>query len=255
VIVYAFSPERKTIIEYKRLDELEESFGHQLKVIKWAEKLKYQVIQIFEDEWRFKRKIVLAKLRYLAGESFVKLSARKCQLQIIERFDDVWKDEIRRFVKKNIFYYNNRHFVINMAVILRYKEQIVACMTFSKNNLKNLDDCLIMTSYVVHRNYNIRGNFSRMIKHIKEYIRSTPKHDNIRFITSKRYFRMGLSTVFFDNEFKRNLEYYRLKVFYTDGIKRFYSPPLVMVPGAETCVRKIRGFPEGGVFLELEKEA
>jgi guanylate kinase len=113
------------------------------------------LIHIFEDEWLYKKEIVLNKIKHILGfNGGKKIGARKCSIKKIDKkvakeFLD--KNHIQGYIKSTeyfgAFYGNN----------------LVGVMSFLKEK-----DGFILNRFATNRNFIIQGLFSKMLTHFIE---------------------------------------------------------------------------------------
>lgn len=86
----------------------------------------YQLIQIFEDEWIHKNKIVKNRLKHILGNNDKKIYARNCEIK------EISSDIKSKFLKKYHIQGNDNS---TYHLGLFYKNRLVAVMTFSPNRI------------------------------------------------------------------------------------------------------------------------
>ena len=138
---------------------------HVEKTIK-CESKGIQLIHIFENEWRNKRKIVESRLCQLFGKTRFKLPARKCYIKCLDI------DEERNFFEINHLqgYVNSQ---ICYGLVYKYKkgneekEAIVSAMSFGKTrkNLGSDGSCWELYRFANLCEFSIQGGASKLFKH------------------------------------------------------------------------------------------
>ena len=86
-----------------------------------CERLGIQLIHIFEDEWTYKREIVLSRIKGLIGKSEVRIFARKCEIKSIS------ERESADFINLNHLQGN---VIASKRFGLYYQGELVSVMTF-----------------------------------------------------------------------------------------------------------------------------
>ena len=91
---------------------------------KWneCENLGISLIQIYEDDWKFKNKIVKSRIRNILGNTKNKIYARKCEIKQILNFSNVESFLIENHLQDSI---KSSH---NFG--LYYNDELVSIMTF-----------------------------------------------------------------------------------------------------------------------------
>jgi hypothetical protein len=190
-----YVPELKLGIEFNGLYYHSENSGNKNKFYH-LNKLEYcnskgiNLIQIYEDEWLFKKEIVLSKLRNKLNLLSNKVYARKCELKEIS------------FKEKSLFL-NKNHIQGDDKSKIRigafYKNELISVMTFSKPSIskgnKNKNQ-FELSRFCSKLNYNCIGIFSKMLK----YFIKTYNPNCIITYADKRY--SGLNNVYEKNGFK-----------------------------------------------------
>jgi hypothetical protein len=122
-----YLPTEKIAIEYNGLYYHSELFGKERNYhLNKTEKCKRKgifLIQIFEDEWIFKKNIVKQRLKHILNKDNDKIYARNCIVQKISYQDK------KKFLEINHIQGNDTSF-FNTGLF--YKNELVALMTFSK---------------------------------------------------------------------------------------------------------------------------
>lgn len=152
----------------------QKSFGIELNGLYWhsdragADPKKHQIksdmakmagvrlLHIFEDEWRDKQNIVKSMIVHALGMS-TSLYARSCVIDSNPHFDDV-----KQFLdQSHLDGSTNR---IEKAFVLRYENEIVACMTLRKPFM-HADGAIEIARFCCKKNTNVVGGLSRLVKH------------------------------------------------------------------------------------------
>lgn len=125
-----FLPELKIAFEYNGVfyhsSKRHSDPTYHLNKLERCEGKGIRLINIFEDEWTFKKDIVKKRIKYLLGLDKEKIYARKCQIK------ELTPKEARDFVKKeHIQGYVNA----KVKIGLFYGDELVSVMTFSKPSI------------------------------------------------------------------------------------------------------------------------
>jgi hypothetical protein len=176
-------PSKKLAIEYCGLYWHSENSGkhkdYHLDKLKKCEKVGYKLITLFDDEWKFKREIVISRLENLLGlKSKKSVSARKCQ---IKEIDSKIKAE---FLKQNHLQ-GNTNSLINLGLFS--DDNLVSVMTFSKTSIskgrKAEDGVYELSRFCSKLGYNARGAASKLLK----YFERNYKPDKIISYSDRRW--------------------------------------------------------------------
>lgn len=132
--------------------------------LKYAESIGIYLIQIFEDEWIYKKEIVKSRIRTILNQSPTKVYARKCSLIEYSSL------QCREFLNNNHLqgYQYAKH-----NICLLYKGEIVQCMTFSDINTRvngfnvELKDTYENVRSCTKINYAVVGGFERILKYFE----------------------------------------------------------------------------------------
>lgn len=118
----------------------------------------YKLIQIFSDEWKNKKELVINKLAHILGKSeSIKIGARKCIIKEISK-------EIKNEFLEQYHIQGKDHSTIKLGAY--YNDILVGIMTFKILENKDYD----LTRFATNYNYNISGLGSKLLSHfIKNY--------------------------------------------------------------------------------------
>lgn len=124
-----FCPEYNIGFEYNGLyyhsfPKKEKNF-HQIKMMK-AEEKGIRLIQIFEDEWEYKKELVKSKIKNLLNKNLERIFARHCKLS------EISISEQKDFLNA---YHIQGYKPSTIAKALIFENEIVALMTFVQNKL------------------------------------------------------------------------------------------------------------------------
>lgn len=152
-------PEKKIAIEFDGL------YWHNENVVSWdshvnktnaCEKLDYQLVHIFEDEWRDKKEIVKSRISGLLGKND-RIFARKCevgQLDSSTTTDFLNECHIQGACSSK-FHYG-----------LYYNDELVSVMTFGKSRFAKNEFELLRFCNRLYT--NVVGGASRLLSHFLE---------------------------------------------------------------------------------------
>jgi hypothetical protein len=121
-----------------------------------------RLIHIFEDEWKFKKQIVVAKLRTIFKQSEDKVGARKCVIR------EVIPEEKNNFLNRNHIQGEDRS---SCNIGLYYEKELVAIMTFCKPRIFMGHKKTEKGEYELSRfasSKNVIGGASKLLKYFIE---------------------------------------------------------------------------------------
>lgn len=121
----------------------------------------YNMIQIFEDEWLFKRELVVNKILHILNIKVPekKIYARNCKIMVIE--DSKIKND---FLNKNHIQGGDKS---DYKLGAYYENELVSVMTFDNKRVmtgKNDDDVFELKRFATKKEYNVIGIASKMLK-------------------------------------------------------------------------------------------
>jgi len=158
-----YLPDLKIGIEYCGLywhSDKRVGKNYHLDKLKLCHKKGIRLIQIFEDEWDYKNKILKSKIKHILGLNSSKESiyARKCT---IKEIDSTIKNE---FLDK---YHIQGKDMSNIKLGLFYNEKLVSVMTFKipRNKKENTYE---LSRFTTKRKYNVVGGFSKLLSYFKK---------------------------------------------------------------------------------------
>lgn len=161
-------PDKNIAIEYNGLYYHSDVFckdpKYHLRKTLDCEKEGIRLIQIFEDEWLFKRDIVKSRLKQILNFStnLKKIDARNCVVKIIS------SKEKNNFLTE--YHIQGSDFSsINLGCY--YEDLLVSVMTFSKPNIakgsRNQDGIFELNRFCNDYNYLVRGTFGKLLEYFK----------------------------------------------------------------------------------------
>jgi hypothetical protein len=161
-----YLPEHKIGIEFNGLyyhSDLFKSENYHLNKYDKCLELGIELIQIFEDEWLFKKEIVKSIVKNRLGKIENKIYGRKCVVKEINKKDS------SEFLMNNHIQGNC---ISKVKLGLYHNEQLVSVMTFGTrsgvgNNKGEYSELLRFSNLI---NYNVIGGGSKLFNHyIKNY--------------------------------------------------------------------------------------
>jgi predicted nucleic-acid-binding Zn-ribbon protein len=160
-------PEKRIAIEYDGIYWHSEKFierNFHLNKTQEAEKAGYNLIHIFEDEWKNKPEVVKSRLRNILGKTPYKLYARKCLIKEVNSSDSI------RFLDVS-----HLQGGVNSSVRLGlyYDNELVSLMTFGRGRLAmgGNSDQFELVRFCNKLNTSVIGAASRLLSYfIKKYI-------------------------------------------------------------------------------------
>lgn len=114
-----------------------------------------QLIQIFEDEWKFKREIVESIVASKLGVCKRKIGARNCVVKKIS------SEEKSKFLDENHLQGNDKS---SNAYGLYFKDELVSVMTFGKRKITGGSSQLEMIRFCTKKFVSVVGGASRLLK-------------------------------------------------------------------------------------------
>jgi hypothetical protein len=112
-----------------------------------------RLIQIFEDEWINKPQIVKSRLANILGKTSQKIPARKCHVK------EMSSKEAAQFCNDNHIMGAGRS---NVRLGLYHDDEVMAVMTFSKNNISRKITSWELNRYVTKIDFSVVGGASKL---------------------------------------------------------------------------------------------
>jgi hypothetical protein len=200
-----YSRDKKIGIEFDGLLWHSEFTGkdenYHLKKTEECQSKNIRLIHIFEDEWKYKSKIIKSRLKSVFGLIKQKIYARKCNIKLLE------KKVSEKFLEK---YHLQGKDNSSIQLGLFYRNRLVAVMTFGKPRFnKNYSWELIRYASVA--NFNIVGGAGKLLKYFrKNFVGSIITYADRRFSEGNLYNQLGFKHI---GNSKPNY-------FYTKGLQR-----------------------------------
>ena len=139
--------------------------NYQVDKLKECQKLGIRLINIFEDEYEFKKDLLFNKIKHiLNADNSKKIYARSCSVK------NITSKEKNEFLNK-FHIQGTTCSSINLG--LYYKEILVAVLTFAKprigigKNKNNNINRYELTRFATNTNYRIIGGFSKLLSNFK----------------------------------------------------------------------------------------
>jgi len=153
----------------------------------------YSLIQIFEDEWIFKKRIVQERLKQILNvHNRQRIHARKC---IIKEIDSKVKN---KFLKK--FHIQGRDAsVIKIGAF--FEDTLISVMTFSKGNIskgsKYVKNVWELNRFCSNYNFHIPGIASKLLKYFKRNYewKEIFSYADLRWSNGNLYYKLGFDLI------------------------------------------------------------
>jgi very-short-patch-repair endonuclease len=172
-------PDHKLAIEFDGLHWHNENVvenDYHLKKTEACESVGYQLIHIFEDEWRYKKEIVQSRLNGILGKND-KIYARKTVCR------EISYKESKEFLEKSHIQGNC---MSKWQYGLFYNDKLVAVMTFGKSRFADEFELLRFANAL---NTNVVGGASKLLKH---FVKEHPEISKIVSYADRRWSRGNL---------------------------------------------------------------
>lgn len=184
-----YIPKMKLAIEYNGLywhDENHIDKNYHLMKTNMCNEKGIDLIHVFEDDWLYKKEIVKSMIASRLGVYKEKIFARKCKIKEIE------KDQAKIFFDKNHlqgFAYGD------LYLGLIFNDKLVQCICINKKGWH--DGNVELTRMVTKLNTQVIGGFSKLMKHISDYIeyKSITSYVYKAWFNGKGYIESGFKIV------------------------------------------------------------
>ena len=184
-----YIPKMKLAIEYNGLywhDENHVNANYHLVKTNMCNEKGIDLIHIFEDDWLYKKEIVKSMIASRFGVYKEKIFARKCQIKEIE------KDQAKIFFNENHlqgFAYGD------LYLGLIFNDELIQCICINKKGWH--DGNVELTRMVTKLNTQVVGGFSKLMKHISDYIeyKSITSYVYKAWFNGKGYIESGFKIV------------------------------------------------------------
>lgn len=146
-----------------------------------------QLIQIWEDDWLYKKEIIKSIIRNKLNLNCISLGARKCDIREVSN-------------KETIQFLNDNHIqgwsISKYRYGLYYKNELVSLMTISESrkNMNGKDGSFELTRFCNKMNTNIIGSLSRLYKYFTKEIGTVNmiSYSDNDFFTGDSYLKLGM---------------------------------------------------------------
>jgi hypothetical protein len=171
-------------------NELFKSENYHLNKHKVSEESGISLIQIYEDEWLYKKDIIKSIILNRLGKTENKIYGRKCEIREVE------KNDSKKFLDDNHIQGNVNS---KIKIGLYYNNELVSLMTFSKGRIiiggkKNEWE---LTRFCNKINTNVIGASSKLFKYFLE--KYEPKlvvsYSDIRWFNGGMYEKLGFNNI------------------------------------------------------------
>lgn len=184
-----YIPKMKLAIEYDGLhwhDENHIDKNYHLTKTNMCNEKGIDLIHVFEDDWLERKEIVKSMIASRLGVYKEKTFARKCQIKEIE------KDQAKIFFDKNHlqgFAYGD------LYLGLMFNDELIQCICINKKGWH--DGNVELTRMVTKLNTQVVGGFSKLMKHISDYIeyKSITSYVYKAWFNGKGYIESGFKIV------------------------------------------------------------
>ena len=181
-------PDKKIAIEFNVLFWHSEIGGgkdkdYHFNKTKLAQEKGYQLIHIFEDEWLFKRDIVLSLIHSKLGIFDKRIYARNCEIKELN------SNEANEFFDENHLQGADNS---KVRLGLFYQNELVSVMTFSKPRFNKKYEWELVR-FASKLNYQIIGGASKLLKYFLNYYNpsSIITYADRRYSNGNLYRRLG----------------------------------------------------------------
>lgn len=171
-----YIPKMKLAIEYNGLhwhDENHVDKNYHLVKTNMCNEKGIDLIHVFEDDWLEHKEIVKSMIASRLGIYKEKIFARKCQIK------KIGKDQAKIFFDENHlqgFAYGD------LYLGLMFNDELIQCICINKKGWH--DGNVELTRMVTKLNTQVIGGFSKLMKHISDYI----KYESITSYVYKAWF-------------------------------------------------------------------
>lgn len=179
-------PDKKIAIEYNGLfwhsDYQGKDKRYHINKLNACNDKGYRLIQIFEDEWENKQRIVKNRLKTILGLSSISIGARKCEVREVDNALS------KKFLEK---YHIQGYNVASVRLGLFYKNRLVALMTFSKARFNKKCEWELVR-YCTIGDFSIIGGAGKLLKHFRNnYSGSIVSYADKRWSDGNLYRSLG----------------------------------------------------------------
>ena len=184
-----YIPKMKLAIEYNGLhwhDENHIDKNYHLMKTNMCNEKGIDLIHVFEDDWLYKKEIVKSMIASRLGVYKEKIFARKCKIKEIE------KDQAKIFFDKN---HLQGFTYCDLYLGLMFNDELIQCICINKKGWH--DGNVELTRMVTKLNTQVVGGFSKLMKHISDYIeyKSITSYVYKAWFNGKGYIESGFKIV------------------------------------------------------------
>ena len=184
-----YIPQKNLAIEFNGVhwhDENHVDRNYHLTKTNMCNEKRIDLIHVFEDDWLYKKEIVKSMIASRFGVYKEKIFARKCQIKEIE------KDQAKIFFDENHlqgFAYGD------LYLGLMFNNELIQCICINKKGWH--DGNVELTRMVTKLNTQVVGGFSKLMKHISDYIeyKSITSYVYKAWFNGKGYIESGFKIV------------------------------------------------------------
>lgn len=155
-------PSKNIAIEYNGLfwhsEEQGKNHNYHLNKLNECSGKGYRLIQIFEDEWLNKQRIVKNRLKSILGHCSLSIGARECEVREVDN------GLSKRFLEK---YHIQGYSAASIRLGLFYKNRLVALMTLGKPRFNKKYDWELVR-YCTMGDFSIIGGASKILKEFRK---------------------------------------------------------------------------------------
>ena len=232
-----YLPDYNLAIEYNGLywhSEIYKKNDYHINKTELCEKNEIKLLQIFEDEWVYKRDIVKSIIKNKLNINLNKIYARKCFIK------EISNDSYRDFLNNNHIqgYVNTK-----IKLGLHYEGELVCVAGFDSNRklmgLNKQDGYHELIRFCNKLDFNIIGGFSKLLSHfIKNYeVKNLITYADRRYFDGKGYEKNGFKFIkntspnyWYINNDKREYRFkYRKDVLVKEGFDSNKSEHQIML--------------------------
>ena len=184
-------PDRKLAFEFDGLfwhnDGIHKDRNYHLVKTEECERHGFQLVHVFEDEWRYRNRIVVSRIRNLFGVYERTIYARKCMIGMVtsaEAADFLDENHLQGAVRSGV----------NLG--LYFKGELVSLMTFGKSRFSKKYEWE-MLRFCNKMGCHVPGAASRLLKRFEElhHPKSLVSYADRRWSTGKLYRTLGFDLV------------------------------------------------------------
>lgn len=185
-----YVPDRKIAFEFDGLFWHSERAGkdrkYHLNKTKRCAAAGVRLVHVFEDEWMFKRDIVMSRVRHLLGCQTRRIFARKCEVR------DVSDKQAREFLETT---HIQGYCASKVRIGLFNDDELVALMTFGKPRFNSSYDWELLR-FSCSLNTAVVGGAGRLLEHFKRvYNGSIVSYADRRWSDGGLYKALGFESV------------------------------------------------------------